>query len=515
MSETKISNNKRIAKNTIFLYLRMFIVLVVSLYTSRVILNTLGVEDYGINNVVAGFVSLFGFLNATLSSSIQRFYNFEGTKNGSLGFQRVYITGMIIHIIIAVIMLLVLESFGLWYVNKIMVIPNERLAAANILFQTSVVSMLFILLQIPFIGAIMAKEHMNFYAIVSIADVVLKLIIVILLPFIPYDKLIIYGLLSLSINIINFFFYFGYSKRKFTEIKFEFKYHPSLFKSILGFSGWNLLGTFAFMLKGQGLNMLLNLFFGPVINAARGVAFQVNSAVSGFSQNITVAFRPQIVNSYADNDFANVRHLMYTESRICFMLIATLITPLIIDIDYILRIWLGSTVPELTNVFTALVLIDLLVCTLNTPCTQVVWATGKIRQYQIASSIVSLSLLPLCWGLLKTGLNASSVFVATIVISVINQIICLITACKVFNLNLKDYIKSVILPCVLFLIVIPIVPYLVHISLKMSLLRLILTIMCDVAIAIPLCYFLGVNKQERKTIKNIIVNKISPKRCQK
>lgn len=160
-----------------------------------------------------------------------------------------------------------------------------------------------------------------------------------MLPFIPYDKLIIYGLLSLIISIIDFFLYFGYCKRKFTEIKFEFKYYPSLFKSILGFSGWNLLGTFAFMLKGQGLNMLLNLFFGPMINAARGVAFQVNSAISGFSQNITLAFRPQIVNSYANNNFVKVRHLMYTESRICFMLIAALITPLIIDLDYILCLW--------------------------------------------------------------------------------------------------------------------------------------------------------------------------------
>lgn len=510
-----LSSNKLIAKNTIFLYIRMFFVLIVSLYTSRVILNTLGVEDYGINNVVAGFVSLFGFLNATLSSSIQRFYNFEGTKNGSLGFQRVYITGIIIHIIIAVIMLVILESIGLWYINKIMVIPDGRLEAANIIFQTSVASMLFILLQIPFIGAIMAKEHMNFYAIVSIIDVVMKLIIVILLPFIPYDKLIIYGLLSLIISIIDFFLYFGYCKRKFTEIKFEFKYYPSLFKSILGFSGWNLLGTFAFMLKGQGLNMLLNLFFGPMINAARGVAFQVNSAISGFSQNITLAFRPQIVNSYANNNFVKVRHLMYTESRICFMLIATLITPLIIDMDYILCLWLGSAVPEWTNGFTALVLIDLLVCTLNTPCTQVVWATGKIKLYQIGSSIISLSLLPLCWGLLKTGLNASSVFVATIVISVINQIICLIMTRKVFNLNLINYIKSVILPCIIFLIAIPIIPYLVHGCMKMSLSRLIVTIICDVAIAIPLCYFLGINKQERKTIKNIIVNKVSAKLCPK
>ena len=486
----------------------MFFVLIISLYTSRVILNTLGVEDYGINNVVAGFVSLFGFLNATLSSSIQRFYNYEGTKNGVEGFRQVYITGMIIHIIIAIIIFIILETFGLWYVNKIMVVPEERLQAANIIYQTSIISMLLIIIQIPFIGAIMAKEHMNFYAIVSIIDVLLKLGIVIALPYISFDKLIIYGLLSLVINIANFVLYYAYSKNKFAEISFEIKYYPSLFKSILNFSGWNLIGTFAFMLKGQGLNMILNLFFGPVVNAARGIAYQINGAVSGFSQNITIAFRPQIVNSYADNNYSRVLHLMFTESRICFMLIATLIIPLIIEIDYILHLWLGETVPEQTNIFSILVLIDMLVCTLNTPCTQVVWATGRIKYYQIGSTIVTLLLLPICWILLKLGMSASSVFIATIIISCINQIVCLILANRVFSIKLESYCKSVIAPCLIFVIIVPIIPVIFHIYLDKSLIRLILIVLCSIFTAIPLCYSLGINKQERIKIRNIIKQKL-------
>lgn len=502
------SNNKRLAKNTLFLYTRMFFVLVVSLYTSRVILNTLGIEDYGIYNVVAGFVSLFGFLNATLSSSIQRFYNYEGTVNGEQGFHQVYITGMIIHIIIAAIIFVILETFGLWYVNKIMVVPAERLQAANIIFQTSIISMLFIIIQIPFIGAIMAKECMNFYAIVSIVDVLLKLGIVIALPHIPYDKLILYGLLSLAINIVNFILYYKYCKHKFSEINFEVKYYPSLFKSILNFSGWNLIGTFAFMLKGQGLNMILNLFFGPAINAARGIAYQVNNAISGFSQNITIAFRPQIVNSYANNDYSRVSYLMFTESRICFMLIATLITPIIIDINYILHLWLGKTIPAQTNIFAIFVLIDLLVCTLNTPCTQVVWATGKIKQYQIGSSIVSLSLLPVSWILLELGFNAASAFIVTIIISIINQIVCLIITNKIFKIGLYKYLKHVISPCVIFIAIVPIIPIILHHYMNESLIRLLLIVFSDIVIAIFLCFILGINKQEKVSVYKFIKQKI-------
>lgn len=486
----------------------MFFVLIVSLYTSRVILNTLGIEDYGIYNVVGGFVSLFGFLNATLSSSIQRFYNYEGTKKGQEGFHHVYITGMIIHIIIAVIIFIILETFGLWYVNKIMVVPVDRLQAANVIYQASIISMLLIIIQIPFIGAIMAKEHMNFYAIVSIIDVILKLGIVIALPYIPFDKLIIYGLLSLIINIGNFILYYSYCKYKFSEIDFEIKYYPLLFKSILNFSGWNLIGTLAFMLKGQGLNMILNLFFGPAINAARGIAYQINNAISGFSQNITIAFRPQIVNSYANNDYSRVSYLMFTESRICFMLIAALITPIIIDINYILHLWLGKTIPAQTNIFAILVLIDLLVCTLNTPCTQVVWATGKIKQYQIGSSVVSISLLPICWILLELGFNAASVFIVTIIISIINQIVCLIITNRIFKIGLFRYLHHVILPCIIFIAILPVIPAIVHHCMNESLIRLLIMVCCDIVIAVFLCFSIGINKQERAYIYNFIKRKI-------
>ena len=503
-----LSSNKLIAKNTIFLYIRMFFVLIVSLYTSRVILNTLGVQDYGIRSVVAGFVSLFGFFNTTLASSIQRFYNYEESKNGAEGFSQVYTIGIIIHIIIGFILLLLLETFGLWYINSIMVLPQDRMFATNIIFQTSIISMLLVLFQIPFVGAIMAKERMNFYAIVSIINVSLNLIIVLLLPHINSDKLITYGIMSLIISIIDFMMYYTFCRNKFHEMRFKNKYNPSLFKSILHFSGWNLIGTFALMLKGQGINMILNLFFGPIINTARGIAVQVQSAISTFSQNITIAFRPQIVNSYALMDYSRVKQLMFTESRVCFMLLGAIVAPLIVNIDYILYTWLGPSVPQNTNVFTCLILIDQLICTLNTPCSQVVYASGKIKHYQIGSSLIYITLIPVSWFLLKNSMNPYVVFIATIAASVINQIVCLFITNKIFKFEIKNYLKKVLLPCFIFTaILLPILYALSKSQLKQSFILLLCAIV-DIIMVIPMGYYLGFNKEEQTSIRNFITEKL-------
>lgn len=505
---TTISDNKLIAKNTIFLYIRMLFVLIVSLYTSRVVLNTLGVVDYGIYNVVSGFVSLFAFLNATLSASVQRFYNYEGTLNGFEGFRSVYVTSLIIHLGLSIVIFILLESIGLWYVNSVMVLPYERLFAANVVFQTSVISLLIVFLQIPYLGAVMAKQCMNFYAIVSIVDTLLKLVIVLLLPYIPQDKLLVYAFLTLSISVLNFTLYYCYSKFKFKEISFKLELNKPLFKQIIGFTGWNVIGTFAFMLKGQGINMLLNLFWGPVINAARGIAYQVSGAISGFSSNIAIAFRPQIVNTFAELEYDKARNLFLTESRVCFMLIATLITPVIIDLDYILHIWLGYSIPNLTKPFIILVLIDTLICTLNTPCTQIVHATGKIRKYQIASTIVNILLIPTCWLFLKLGYNSISVFILVIIFSVVNQLVCVLIANNIFPIGFKKYFREVLGPCTLYVIILPIVPLIIYNSLEMTFFRLFCVGISTILMAVPICYRLALTASQRTVIYKSIITRI-------
>lgn len=504
-----LSSNKRIAKNTMFLYIRMFFVLLVSLYTSRVILNTLGVEDFGVYNVVSGFVSLFGFLNATLSQSMQRFYNFYLGNDGDVGVKMIYSTGLIIHAIICVFLLLTLETFGLWYINNVLVVPDERLFAANIVFQTTVFSMLLIVLQIPFVGAVLAYEKMNFYSFVSILEVVLKLVIVLVLPYFPYDKLIGYSIFLLSISIGNTLLYVLYSKNTIHSLAFKLSIDRVLLKNMLNFSGWNLLGTFAFMINGQGLNMLLNAFFGPVVNAARGVSFQVSSAVSSFSGSITTAFRPQVVDSYARGNDVRVKKLFYIENKVCFNLILLLTVPILMEIDQILRLWLGDAVPEQTSLFTILVLLNTLICATNPIVGQVAFATGNIKRYQIANSLVNILVIPVAYFLLTLGMSATSVFIVTIVFSVFNQIVCLVELNRLFRIDITKYVQEVILPC-LIVVVLSFLPQIViHYFLPETFLRFVISGLTEILVSIPMFYVFVLNKEERKVARNAVATLVA------
>ena len=314
------TSNKRIAKNTIFLYIRMFFVLVVSLFTTRIVLQALGVIDYGIYNVVAGFVSMFAFLNTSMSNGIQRFYNFQMGCNDKGNITKVYNTALQIQALIALILLILLETFGLWYINYQMIIPADRLNAAQWIFQFSVLSLIIIVIQVPYSAAIMAHEKMQFYSYISIVEVIAKLAIAYLLLTVKYDKLVIYGLLSLIVTIIIFTVNFVYAKIKFRDLKFKLFWDKDYLKPMLSFSGWNIFGSFAYLLKGQGLNLLLNAFFGPIVNAARGISNMVMNAIQGFQSNIVIAFRPQIVQSYAAQDINRVTNLFYSLSKISFII---------------------------------------------------------------------------------------------------------------------------------------------------------------------------------------------------
>ena len=499
-----MGSNGQIAKNTAFLYVRMFIVLAVSLYTSRVVLHALDVVDYGINNVVAGFVSMFGFLEGTLSSGIQRFYNFVGTRRGAEGFKEVFSEGMVIQICVSAILIVLLETAGLWYVNHMMVIPPERIRAANFLFQFSTLSLLLVMIQVPFNGAIIAREKMGYFAIVSIVEVLLKLGIALLIAHYNHDRLILYGGLLLGVSAITTMMMIVYCRLNFKDLRFKKTRNTNLIKEFLSFSGWSMLGTFAFMLKGQGLNMLLNLFFGPAINAARGLTYQISGAIFGFSSNITMAYRPQLVNEYAAGRIEHSRALMFSESKICFGLIALLSTPVIIEMDTLLHLWLGETVPAYTGIFASLVLIDTLICTLNAPCTQAVYAVGKIRRYQIWTTLLNLCLLPVCWFLLKSGYPPESVFIATIIFSCILQTISLILTKEVFPFEWKDYLNEVLLRCIAITILLPALPFLIHLTSIAPLWRLLLVCVTTVVIALPLFCFLLLNSQERSSFFNLV-----------
>ena len=496
-------NNKRIAKNTTFLYIRMFLVLLVSLFTTRVVLNALGVVDYGINNVVAGFVSMFAFLNTSMSNGVQRFYNFSlGNDDGNI--TNVYNTALQIQFLLALIILFLLETIGIWYMNNKMVIPDERFTAATWVFQFSIASMLLVVMQIPYSAAIMAYEHMDFYAYISIFDVLAKLGVAYLLFIYKGDKLILYGALLFLISLIGFILNFLYCKKNFKLLRFKLTFNREMFRPMLSFSGWNVFGSFAYMIKGQGLNMLLNSYFGPIVNAARGISGMIMSAIQGFQGNIVVAFRPQLVQSYSSGDYKRVTNLFYSLSKVSYVMLAMLSIPVIIELDYILHLWLGETVPDYTKSFTILVLVNMVISALNTPVSQVVHATGRMKNYQIATSFIVCLILPISWVFLKLGYSPNSVYIISLLMTIINQVVCNVFLKRIFPYSLWEYLREVIIPCFVFTLLVPIIPLLVHSLVGQGFVRLLITGVICVVTSLIVAYSLIFNNVEKQIVKNYL-----------
>lgn len=496
-----MENNKRILSNTLFLYIRMLFVLVVSLYTSRVVLKTLGVEDYGVYSVVGGFVSMFGFLNASISSCIQRFYNYEFGKTGERGFQRVFSMSCYIELILSVIVLVFLEIIGLWYINHKMVIPDNRVVAANILFQLSTLQMILVMLQAPFSGAILAKEKMDYYAVVGIIDVALKLLIVLLLPCLSHDKLITFGVLMTSISVIDLLLYMGYSIHSFDEMKLRKEWDSVLFKEMLSFSGWNVFGAVAMVGRTQGLNMILNVFFGPLVNAARGIAVQIQGALMGFIGNISIAARPQIVEAYAQENYERSQKLMFSISKVSFLLLFVMALPVGLNIDYILHIWLGETVPDYTAVFTVLLLLSSLIDVLNTPVTILIMASGEVKRYCLFTSFGGLLVMPISYLFLCLEWPPESVFVAGVIVSILVQAISLVELKRITGIPIALYFRKVAFP--LFVVVLVCVVPMRLLSLKLggSFESFFITAVCSVSLVVLVTIIFALSKEEKALLK--------------
>ena len=507
MEVDQTNNYSRIAKNTVFLYARMIIVLLVSIYTTRVVLSVLGVDDYGIYNVVCGFVSMFSFLNTSMSNGIQRFYNYEAGTNETTGVTNVFQTAVLIQALLAVVLLIVLESVGTWYVNNIMVLDTERLFAANCVFQFSVFSLILVILQVPYSAAILAYERMDYYAIVSILDVFLKLGIVLAIPYIPTDKLILYGILQLLVSIVNFLMYYLYAKNNFKALVFQKVIHKGLFKSIFTFSGWNITTMFAWMTQGQGVNMVMNLFFGTVVNAARGISSQIQSAIQGFCENLVIAFRPQLVQSYAKGEIDRTTKMMYSMSKILFIMFFMLSTPVIFEIDYILHLWLGKEVPAYTASFTILVLLSMYPRNFAMAFAQVVHATGKLGLYQVVNSIIILLALPLSYIALKRGADANSVYWVNLVICFVMFVVCMFLLKRQYPFDIISYLKKVIFPCIMMALLAIIAPYIVIHVMEPSFLRLIVSVLACIAISSMAAYFIVLNSDEKSLVKRLIFKK--------
>ncbi len=401
MSDTS-PNNKRIAKNTLLLYFRMLLTIVVGLYTSRVVLNSLGVSDYGVYNVVGGIVAMLSFLNSALTAASQRFIAFELGRGDISKLKKIFYTSVTIHAMLAVIIFVIAETVGLWFINTHLNIDANRMVAANWVYQFSIFTFMLTILSVPYNSCIVAHEHMNAFAYISILEVTLKLLIVYLLLVINYDKLIVYGILVFAVALVVRLTYGIYCKRHFEECTYHFNFDKRLFKEMFSFAGWSVVGNLGFSFKDQAANVILNLFFGTVVNAARGVALQVNGIIAGFSTNFMMALNPQITKQYASGDIESSMKLVYSGSRFSFFLLAFIAIPVMINLDYLLKLWLG-TVPEYTSDFLFLALAAALINSMAHPLVTALQATGKIKAFQISICIVMLCELPLAYIILHFG----------------------------------------------------------------------------------------------------------------
>lgn len=507
------NNNKRVAKNTLFLYFRMILIMLVTLYTSRVILAQLGIKDYGIYNVVGGVVTMFAFLNNCMTSSTQRFMTFELGRGDMQRLKDVFATSFNIHAIIALVIVLLAETIGLWFVNAKLVIPADRLVAANWVYQFAILSFCVNIIQVPYNAVLIAHEKMSVYAYISIVEVFLKLGIVYLLIVCPFDKLIAYGVLLFVVQLIVRSIYQIYCCKHYEESKIRLFWDKELYRQMSGFAGWNLFGSVAWLLRDQGVNIILNMFFGPVINAARGVATQVSGAVMSFITNFQVALNPQITKNYANGNIEEMENLSYLGIKFSFMILFILAFPLTININYVLQLWLVE-VPDYAALFIILILIDAMVGALfGTPLMTSLSATGVIRNYQIVVSLIILCIVPVGYVFLKMGYDAPSVFYITILFSFLSGLVRYLYCRKQIGYSFRKMMRGVLIPLFgMTAISLPLPIYLKMQVMKTdSFYNFIFLSIVAVVISGVAAWFVGMQKNERHTICELVKNKIHKK----
>lgn len=505
---SKILNHKRIAKNSLMLYLRMFLVTGITLFTSRIVLSELGVIDYGIFNVVGGIVIMFSFVNGAMTQATQRFLSFGlGKENNEKVLKNTFKTSFSIHAIIALIIFVLAETIGLWFLNRVMNIPPENIIAANWVYQFSIITYVISIFQIPFDASVISHEKMQLFAYLGIITVVLKLAMAFMLYIVPLYKLQVYSASILVITIIIFLIYFIYCHSNFAECRVGWYYQKDLFKTMASYAGWSMFGSIAWIAKGQGLNILLNVFFGPAVNAAYGVSNQVNSAVNSFVQNYSSAVNPQIVKSYAAEEYDETNKLIIYGCKLSFFLMLILVFPILMTANSILHIWLKD-VPEYAVVFTQLVIVTSLIDSFSFSMATGIQATGKIKIYQIAVGSLLLFNIPISYIFLKNGFNPPIVFMVSLSLATLTIFVRLTLMKKLIaGFSIGRIMKLVILPCGLITSLCGALYYIRIESEWLSSLYFVWVIIFSIIFTIGLIWMIGLNSHEKVKIKQLIIKK--------
>lgn len=502
---TSVSDNKRVAKNTLVLYFRMLFMMLIGLYTSRINLQSLGVEDFGIYNVVGGIVVMFSIINGSITASISRFLTFEIGTGNMEKLKKVFSTSVTIQIGISLLILLLAETIGLWFLNHKMVIPDSRMPAANWVYQFSIITFILNLISMPYNACIVAHEKMSAFAWITIYDAIAKLLIAWLTFIAPMDKLIFFSGFIVLIAFTQRMIYTSYCLHNFEECHYKFTIDKELLKHMSGFAGWNFIGASSAILRDTGGNIIINLFCGPAVNAARAIANRINTAVLGFTNSFMTAINPQITKSYASGEYEKMMGAIYKGAKFSFFLLLLLGLPVIMESEYIIHLWLGQ-VPEHTVLFVQLTILYAMSESISNPLVTAMLATGKIKNYQIVVGGLQMLNLPISYICLRLGCIPESVVIVAIILSQCCFAARIYMLRAMINLNAIDYVKKVYLRILSTLIITFILPVIVKYYMDDSLLSFFTILSISFISACINILYVGCNDKERSFIYSNISN---------
>ena len=510
MSNQTSDNNKRIAKNTLLLYVRMLFMMVIGLYTSRVILDKLGEVDFGIYNVVGGFVTMFAVISGAMTSATQRFLSFEIGKGKEGNVKGIFSTMVYIHLFLALIILFLGEVLGVWFLNAHMNFPIGRYDAANWVFQLSLLVFILNVINVPYNGALIAYEKMSAFAYFSIFDAIFKLAICYVITLTPFDKLIMYAAFMALIQIALLLMYFFYCKSKFKECKFTGKFNREYGKKVGSFVSWNLIGSLAGVAKEQGVNVVLNIFFGPAVNAARGIAYQVLGKLNGFVSNFQMAMNPQIIKNYASGELVSLYKLVFRGAKFSYLLLLTLSLPIVVEASLVLSLWLKE-VPQFTVIFLQITIFTALINTLSNPLIITMHATGKVRDYQVVVGCLSLLTLPLVYIALKLGAAPYMAMVIAFLVELVCHFARLYMLVRSIDFPMVAFLRSVTFRMVLITMISLVLPALAHQTIDITSWRFIVVCILSLMSTIGFGYYLGFNKADRNILRTKVATVVKTK----
>ena len=482
----------------------MGIVALIAIFTTRLLLEGLGVEDYGVYNVTMGIISLCSFLQPALANGIQRFFNVEIGKSNLYRAKCVFNTSVQIQLIVSLLIVVLCETIGQWYVMNKFVVAPERYEATLIIYQISILAMVVAMMQVPFMAVIIAYEKMDFFALISVVDAVLKLVIAFVLRFSQFDHLILYSMLLLCITLLNFFIYAYYAIKNFPEIRIHCLISKDLFRDMLSFSGWNLLEKFARLGKDQGLNIMLNYYFSPIVNAARGVIGQVTAAFTGLVDSTVTASRPQSIQSYARGDYQRTLNIMFSLSKFVLLLLYLCVFPVYLEAPYILNLWLGDNVPELTIPLLNIALITIIVDKLAMPISVVVHATGKMKLFNIVSGIMNIAVIPFSIYALSQGADAVIIYWIVFGMTLVTQIVLVFTLRKLIKFSIMSYYKEVVCRSLIVIAFSLWLPWLAYSVFTEGFFRLVVVLLSSFFVTTFFAYVIGLSDAERSLCKGVV-----------